>query len=372
MDQRHDGTQVIEADESALSEEEDLQPMGVRRWRLQKILQDEVKAQGIPIYFGKKITQLETSSDETTNGDKTTIVHFEDGTVRVTSLLLAADGAKSRIRSHVAGETSSKLTSTGTTCLFGSADIPTVHRGISFPSSVTSNCHGCFYPTGPNEQCFQFHFPSKRLADDNEEEEAGGWSALARNVGVEECKDLAVELENDGWHEKFLSPLKNAIHAIKVPLGMLDAPLKSFVFGRVALVGDAAHPPVPYLGQGAQQGLEDAGTLSLILNKTCLLANGQFSMTHVDQALKMYSDMRAPRTFEILNQLSQSWGDVQQMRAHSDRRSEVKEEMIRRDVFFHESIHHILPGVKYDYKEEVINNIQTHPLLTVPEETVCW
>lgn len=39
-------------------------------------------------------------------------------------------------------------------------------------------------------------------------------------------------------------------------------PLDSFARGRVALLGDAAHPMVPYLAQGAAQAIEDAAALA--------------------------------------------------------------------------------------------------------------
>ena len=39
-------------------------------------------------------------------------------------------------------------------------------------------------------------------------------------------------------------------------------PLESFAQGRVALLGDAAHPMLPYLAQGAAQAIEDAAALA--------------------------------------------------------------------------------------------------------------
>ena len=52
----------------------------------------------------------------------------------------------------------------------------------------------------------------------------------------------------------------------------IHRPLASWVEGNVALMGDACHPTLPYVAQGAAQAAEDAGvlaaTLSLINNKT--------------------------------------------------------------------------------------------------------
>ncbi|CAJ1954767.1 unnamed protein product [Cylindrotheca closterium] len=370
--EKHDGTEIATASESALTDDEELQPLGIRRWKLQKILFDEAVKQGIPIYFRKKVVGIET-----TTGNQNTI-SFDDNSKCQASLVLAADGANSPIRNQMLdklrkeqdpndpdAEPISELVYTGTTCLYGTAKIPRAERGICFPSSLTTKCHGCFYPTGPDEQCFQFHIPT----DPQKYSMAAGWRALQHGLDKAECHELAQDLELDGWDHKYLEPLFQVEQAIKVPFFVLNPPLKSFSYGRIALVGDSAHPPVPYLGQGAQQGLEDAGTLSLILKDMCMDRYGVLNMIHVDEALKTYSSIRVPRTTEILNN-SHRWGGVQQLRADSERLGKAKEENIRRDVFFHESIQQILPGVSYNYEEDVANILKKKPLLSVPEATV--
>jgi salicylate hydroxylase len=42
-------------------------------------------------------------------------------------------------------------------------------------------------------------------------------------------------------------------------------PLSTWVHGRVALLGDAAHPMLPFLAQGAAQAIEDAAMLGQML-----------------------------------------------------------------------------------------------------------
>ncbi len=71
----------------------------------------------------------------------------------------------------------------------------------------------------------------------------------------------------------------------------LACPLPSFHSGRVVLLGDAAHPMTPNLGQGACQALEDAVVLSR------LAAAGE---DEVVSALAAYTSARLPRTTQVV------------------------------------------------------------------------
>merc|ERR1712039_238873 len=62
-------------------------------------------------------------------------------------------------------------------------------------------------------------------------------------------------------------------------------PLESFDFGSVTLLGDAAHPLLPYGSQGATQAIMDAEALG-VAYKTAM-ATG----TGIKGAVKLYSDM---------------------------------------------------------------------------------
>lgn len=147
--ERHDGTEIATANEDVLNDgDEELCSIGIRRWRLQKVLYDAVLKEGIPVHFAKATSGLIEHENDLIE------VLFEDGTSRYTKLLFGVDGGKSMVRQIVA-DASVQLKYTGVTCLMGIADCPSPVRGISFPSSMVSNFHAVYFPTGPNEQCFQ-------------------------------------------------------------------------------------------------------------------------------------------------------------------------------------------------------------------------
>jgi salicylate hydroxylase len=70
----------------------------------------------------------------------------------------------------------------------------------------------------------------------------------------------------------------------------VHAPLPTWVHGSVALVGDACHPTLPHLAQGAAQAIEDAATLGTVLSSM-----PDSSATTIARALKVYEAVRKER-----------------------------------------------------------------------------
>ena len=75
--------------------------------------------------------------------------------------------------------------------------------------------------------------------------------------------------------------------------GMYDrAPLPRWSSGRLTLLGDAAHPMLPHLGQGVNQALEDGVALAELLG-ACASPAG------VPRALAAYEELRRDRTAHV-------------------------------------------------------------------------
>ncbi|MCG5213160.1 FAD-dependent monooxygenase [Streptosporangium soli] len=76
-------------------------------------------------------------------------------------------------------------------------------------------------------------------------------------------------------------------------------PIAAWARGRVALLGDAAHPMLQYLAQGACQAIEDAVTLAESLTAT----------RDLPAALAAYVTRRSPRTAQVQRR-ARIWGDI--------------------------------------------------------------
>ena len=70
------------------------------------------------------------------------------------------------------------------------------------------------------------------------------------------------------------------------------APLPRWSSGRLTLLGDAAHPMLPHLGQGVNQALEDAVGLATLLGAST-------SSAGVPRAPAAYERLRRDRTARV-------------------------------------------------------------------------
>ena len=203
------------------------------------------------------------------------IAHFADGHELQADLLVGADGLYSVIREQLLGIEPPRYS--GSTCWRGIALFEDRHvspgissetwgRGRRFGMLPIGNGRVFWYatlncPAGEQDRVGERKAQLSRLF--------GGWrEPIGRLIETTDEEDI---LRNDLFDRR---------------------PVRHWGSGRVTLLGDAAHPPTPNLGQGACQALEDA----LVLAR-CLAEQRE-----PVAALRAYEARRRKRSAAIIEQ----------------------------------------------------------------------
>lgn len=204
-------------------------------------------------------------------------VHFADGRNATGELLIGADGVHSVVREHVAG-----------------SDRAIWARQISWrglaPAAVGHEAglemrHHSFW--GPRQQFVTFYVAGGTLVNwvgntqSDEEWHEESWSTRGDRDEV-----LALFA---GWHPQVRALIAGTEQVFKWAL-FDRPPLERWICGRVTLLGDAAHPMLPYMAQGGSQSIEDALVLA-----GCLTAGRD----DPQRAIEVYAARRQERTAAV-------------------------------------------------------------------------
>jgi 2-polyprenyl-6-methoxyphenol hydroxylase-like FAD-dependent oxidoreductase len=211
------------------------------------------------------------------------IASFEDGSEESGAVLVGADGVRSVVRGHVVGETELRQPGYVAWRAMPHFQNETVSGGVAHIAVGRGRLFGLF--PGSRGRTFWFGSGVPRRDGDLPRSE---WKAEA-------LKDY------EGWYE----PVEAVIEATdeeqfyRNPL-YDRKPLERWGTGRITLVGDAAHPMLPTLGQGAGQAVEDGAALASKIEAAGDLGGSEL----VEQALRKYEAERIPPTAAIVNE---SW-----------------------------------------------------------------
>jgi len=235
--------------------------------------------------------KLETGFDVTsikTDGDAM-LVRSADGAVAKGSCLIGADGLWSTTRDLLFPR--DRLRFTGTTAwrtLLDRKDIPSPFDAPVIGLWFGPGAHVVYYPVRDGRSL-------NLVAITEGGAEGQGWSQPADATALlERLKPFARELQ---------SLLERATAWRRWSLYRLP-PLKSFSAGRVVLIGDAAHPVLPYLAQGAALAIEDAVSLAQSLDA---------SPDDLQQAIQLYERPRRARIARVQD-LSRRYGWIYHVR----------------------------------------------------------
>lgn len=244
----------------------------VARNDLARVLVDAASAMpNIHTRFGVAVNEINQSG-------RRPVVRFTDGAIE-SDVVIGADGIHSVVRGVVAGADAPRFSGWAAF----RAQVPrerVSHLPVETTNRVGPGAHVVSYFIGRNRSHLNLVF----IAPESE------WTgeSWTEQTSMSSLRDAFA-----GWSPQ----LQEIIDAVEEPVyrwALYDRePLTTWCNGSVALLGDAAHPMLPFMAQGACQAIEDAAILG-----RCLEDAGP-DQGSVARALATYESTRMERATRI-------------------------------------------------------------------------
>jgi salicylate hydroxylase len=246
----------------------------VARADLHALLLEAVRQQStVALHLGQRVAAIDTTPASVT-------VQTVQGGGFCADALVGADGVWSWVRQQVFGSASARATGhVAYRAMVRQSDLPSALRSQVVTTWLGPRFHAVQYPVKGGEWLNVVVIVQGKLPGD-----VRGWdhSAVAEDLQQRvhsACPQLRALLAVVGtWR---LWPLYD-----RPPMGSAAEQVQ----GRVALLGDAAHPMLPYLAQGAGMAIEDAYVLAQSLAAPS---------ASVPQALERYAALRWQRNARV-------------------------------------------------------------------------
>jgi salicylate hydroxylase len=229
-----------------------------------------------------KVASLSKRCVSVESGESSAVARFADGTEAEADVIVGADGIHSAARTALFGPDAPRFT--GKICY--RSVIPAARvRGGALSDVAADNGQWL----GPHGTIVLYPLRGEELINvvchyDDDTYRHESW--------VTECSRDEVLQRYAGWHASLLRLFEAGDTWYKWALYDRD-PIPRWTKGRVTLLGDAAHPMLPYLGQGACQALEDGAVLANAL------ADPRFARDP-GAALAAYERARRPRASSVV------------------------------------------------------------------------
>ena len=242
----------------------------VHRADLHQVLYQACLAHGVEFRLAAKVAAYQHS-----NSGAQVSVQLTDGEQLDADVLIGADGIHSVIQQQVlqAHGLSSQPRFTGQVAWRG-----TIEAKRLPPKLVEPNAN---LWVGPGKHLVSYYLRGGKLVNFVAVEERSDWQLESWSQPGDVAQLQALFSD---WHPQVRELIGAAERCFSWALHD-RAPLTHWVDKRVALLGDACHPMLPFLAQGAAMAIEDAYVLAAMLAR----------QADPEQALQLYQQARFPR-----------------------------------------------------------------------------
>jgi salicylate hydroxylase len=206
---------------------------------------------------------------------KTAVLDFADGIQVESDLVIGADGIHSVIRETLFGAQPPRFT--GVVCWRGLVPADSLPKNLVAPDMTAW--------FGPRSTIVTYHVRGGQIVN---------WAAFFEQDWRHESWKMEGESEEvlrtyANWHPSINQLVSRTDRLYKWALFDRE-PLAQWTKGPITLLGDSAHPMLPYLAQGACMAIEDGYVLAMALER---------EPDNVEQALQAYEAERRPRTARV-------------------------------------------------------------------------
>ncbi len=192
-------------------------------------------------------------------------------------VLIGADGIRSVVRSHLFG--AEAPTFTGNVAWRGLVPVDRLPKDLIRPVATVW--------WGPGKHFVHYYVRRGQLVNCVCVVEKDGWEVESWTEKGEHAELMA---DFDGWHDTIQTLIANMDPMSCYKWALFDRPpMPKWGDGHITLLGDACHPTLPFMAQGAAMAIEDGAVLA-----RCLATGND-----VPTSLKKYEDLRRDRTARI-------------------------------------------------------------------------